>query len=107
MAKRQRNRAASIRIVYRQVKRKMKSEHPPIPRQSVRSHRRYQLHAMRAAWQRTRRQRDSAAAGLWEDAHQSGNSGDPNKDLGAWPRLQKRQRAELATEVEAFVMGSR
>lgn len=106
MAKRQRDRAAKIRIANRQVKRKMESGHPPIPRQAVGSRRRQQLHAIRAAWQKTGRDRDSAAARLWEDAHQSGTPGDPCQDLRAWPRLQKRKRAELATEVEAFVIGS-
>lgn len=104
---RQRNRAARIRIANRQVKRLVQFSHPRVPRQTLRSSRKRQLHAMRAARQRGREERDSAAAGLWDDVHQSRSSGNPDKDIGAWPRLQKRQRDGLATEVEAFVMGSR
>lgn len=75
--------------------------------QELRSQRRARLFRMRVIWLRHTEERTAASDDLWQHAQEEeeDNGASLAQDLGAWPRLEKRQRERLAEEVEAFVRG--
>lgn len=75
-----------------------------LDRQTIRSQRRLRFFEIRKQWQRKKSERKFAGDDLWQRAQDQG--GVERADLSAWPALERRQREQLARDVEAFVRGS-
>lgn len=75
--------------------------------QRRRSQRRAWLRGVRMAWARRREEKIAASDDLWQFSHEDHSSQRPDRDLYAWPRLARKEREQLAYEVEEFAKISR
>jgi hypothetical protein len=75
--------------------------------QRRRSQRRAQLLGIRMEWARRRDEKTAASDDLWQFATEDDSPRKSDRDLSAWPRLDRREREQLAHEVESFAKTSR
>jgi hypothetical protein len=58
-------------------------------------------------WARRQQENSAASEDLWQFAEEDERPRAPDRDLSAWPRLARREREQLAQEVESFARVSR
>jgi hypothetical protein len=75
--------------------------------QRRRSERRMRLLEIRMQWARRQQENSAASEDLWQFAQEDESPRAPDRDLSAWPRLARRDREQLAQEVESFARISR
>jgi len=75
--------------------------------QQRRSKRRAWLHGIRMEWARRREEKSAASNYLWQFSHEDDRLRRPDRDLFAWPRLARKEREQLAREVDGFARISR
>jgi hypothetical protein len=75
--------------------------------QQRRSRRRMRLLEIRMQWARRQEEKIAASEDLWQFAQEDEVPRRTDRDLSAWPRLARREREQLAQEVESFAKISR
>ena len=75
--------------------------------QRLRSVRRTRLYLRQKEWIKRAEESAQAREGLWAAMESSSAGVGVTEDLGAWPRLRRRQSRRLIEGVEAFVKGFR